>query len=112
MDARRGEVYAQAFDGALAALGEPRALAPEAAAQALVPPFRLVGSGAQLVRATLPEHAALTIRPARLDARAVALCAARRLAAGHRPIAGFEVGPLYLRAPDARPHAARLGAAT
>lgn len=112
IDARRGEVYVQAFDRALDPLGEPAALPPETAARRLEPPLRLVGSGAGLVRAALPEDAEATMEPAALDARAVATCAARRLAAGIRPIAGFAVCPLYLRAPDARPQAARVGTAT
>jgi tRNA threonylcarbamoyladenosine biosynthesis protein TsaB len=115
LDARRGEVYAQRFGPDLRPLpgpaGEPRAMPPqEAAASALatlipepiLAPLRLVGSGAHLIQAQLPAEVASVIETVQADARLVALCAARRLAAGERPIAGFAVRPLYLRAPDAR----------
>jgi hypothetical protein len=45
------------------------------------------------------------------DARLVALCAVRRLAAGERPVAGFAVRPLYLRPPDTRPPVPRMARA-
>ena len=50
----------------------------------------------------LPAGVPAVIDTVQVDARLVALCAARRLAAGERPVAGFAVRPLYLRAPDAR----------
>ncbi len=103
LDARRGEVYAQAFADDLRPLGEPTALPPEAAARSTRGPMVLVGSGARLVQAALPGDAESEILPVELDARAVALCAARKLRAGMRPAPGFTVRPLYLRAPDARP---------
>ncbi|HEX5080350.1 MAG TPA: tRNA (adenosine(37)-N6)-threonylcarbamoyltransferase complex dimerization subunit type 1 TsaB [Geminicoccaceae bacterium] len=112
IDARRGEVYAQRFGADLRPLpgpyGEPRALSPRAAAAlaTTVPtaaPLRLVGSGARLIQAQLPPGFPARCETVRPDARLVALCAARRLTAGERPVAGFAVRPLYLRAPDARP---------
>jgi tRNA threonylcarbamoyladenosine biosynthesis protein TsaB len=104
LDARRGQVYAQAFARGLAPLGPPRVVVPELAAAGLGGrPLRLVGSGAQLIALTLPAGGAVTIEPAELDARAVARCAARRLAQGRRPIVGTALKPLYLRPPDARP---------
>jgi tRNA threonylcarbamoyladenosine biosynthesis protein TsaB len=113
IDARRGEVYAQRFGSDLRPLpgprGEPRTLPPQDAAAWLAAdevagagPFRLVGSGAHLVQAQLPAEIATVLETVPADARLVALCAARRLAAGERPVAGFAVRPLYLRAPDAR----------
>jgi tRNA threonylcarbamoyladenosine biosynthesis protein TsaB len=112
IDARRGEVYAQRFGSDLRPLwgprGEPRALPPQDAAAWLADevagagPLRLVGSGAHLVQAQLPAEVATVLETVQADARLVALCAARRLAAGERPVAGFAVRPLYLRAPDAR----------
>lgn len=107
LDARRGEVYAQAFADDLRPLCEPVALPPEVAAQLARGPMVLVGSGARLVRAALPGDAEAEILPVELDARAVALCAVRKLGASAQPAAGFTVRPLYLRAPDARPQ--RLG---
>jgi tRNA threonylcarbamoyladenosine biosynthesis protein TsaB len=116
LDARRGEVYVQRFGPDLTplpgALGAPRALPPLAVAawvaadaKAGAGPLRLVGSGAQLVQAQLPGGFPAVVETVRADARLVALCAARRLAAGEQPVAGFAVRPLYLRAPDARPSA-------
>jgi tRNA threonylcarbamoyladenosine biosynthesis protein TsaB len=119
IDARRGEVYAQRFGPDLrplpGPLGAPRAMPPEdvaawVAADALAGagPLRLVGSGAHLVQAQLPAEVPALVETVQADARLVALCAARRLAAGERPVAGFAVRPLYLRAPDARPPAPLL----
>lgn len=103
LDARRGEVYVQRFGPDLAPLGQPRAVAPHEAAASVDGPVRLVGSGAPLIRALLPDDAPVVVETVRIDARLVARCAALRLAAGERPVAGFAVRPLYLRAPDARP---------
>jgi tRNA threonylcarbamoyladenosine biosynthesis protein TsaB len=113
LDARRGEVYAQRFGPDLRPLpgpgGEPRALPPQDVAAWLAAdvadaagPLRLVGSGAHLVQAQLPAAVTAVVETVQADARLVALCAARRLAAGERPVPGFAVRPLYLRAPDAR----------
>jgi tRNA threonylcarbamoyladenosine biosynthesis protein TsaB len=111
LDARRGEVYAQRFGPDLrplpGPLGEPRAMPPRAAAafavaEPLARPLRLVGSGARLIEAELPTGVATVVESVPVDARLVAFCAARRLAAGERPVSGFTVRPLYLRAPDAR----------
>jgi hypothetical protein len=71
-------------------------------------PLRLVGSGAPLIQAQLPAGVAAVIETVQPDARLVALGAARRLAAGERPVAGFAVRPLYLREPNARPPAPLL----
>jgi tRNA threonylcarbamoyladenosine biosynthesis protein TsaB len=111
LDARRGEVYAQRFGPDLrplpGRLGEPRAMTPReaaafAAVEPLAPSLRLVGSGARLIEAELPKDVAAVVEAVPVDARLVALCAARRLATGERPVSGFAVRPLYLRAPDAR----------
>jgi tRNA threonylcarbamoyladenosine biosynthesis protein TsaB len=106
IDARRGELYLQAFGPDLATLGEPRVAPPGDALEGLRPPLRVVGSGAPLVRAAarLPEHAIeLLDRP--LDARHVASRAVARIAAGEAPIPGPQLRPLHLRAADARPQA-------
>jgi tRNA threonylcarbamoyladenosine biosynthesis protein TsaB len=120
LDARRGEVYAQRFGPDLrllpGPLGEPRVMPPrEAAAYAvaepLARPLRLVGSGARLIETELPTGVATVVEAVPVDARLVALCAARRLAAGELPVSGFAVRPLYLRAPDARAPAPLLARA-
>ena len=119
LDARRGEVYAQRFGPDLkplpGPLGAPRAMPPQevaasvaAGALAGAGPLRLVGSGAHLVQAHLPDGVPAMVETVQADARLVALCAARRLAAGEQPVPGFAVRPLYLRAPDARPPAPLL----
>lgn len=93
VDARRGEVYAQAFVGD-APSGDPEALTLAAAldlARALGPAI-LVGSGAPLLAAACPA-AAVEALAAPTPAGLVA--AARR---ADRP-----ARPLYLRAPDATP---------
>ena len=109
LDARRGEVYAQRFAPDLSRLpgplGEPRAMPPHEAVAGIAGALRLVGSGARLIQAVLPESVASVVEAVRLDARLVARCAARRLAAGEQPVAGFAVQPLYLRQADARPQA-------
>jgi len=112
LDARRGDVYAQGFGADLkplpGVLGAPRAMPPQDAALAIASrvgsgPIHLVGSGADLVKALLPPKVPVMLETVRCDASLVARCAARRLAAGEGPVAGFAVRPLYLRAPDARP---------
>ena len=95
VDARRGLVYVQAFDGGQP-LGPPDILPIDAAAQRLrsLTGLTLVGPGAPLLAADLPL--------ARLEARAAPdLATLGRLAAVAEPVADLQ--PLYLRAPDARP---------
>lgn len=103
LDARRAQVYVQIFGHDLAALSEPRALAPENVTLAgLEPPIRLVGNGAALLRAALPDNLPVLQASVEVDALGVARRAIARLAAGERPVPGHAVQPLYLRAPDAR----------
>ncbi|HYM33584.1 MAG TPA: tRNA (adenosine(37)-N6)-threonylcarbamoyltransferase complex dimerization subunit type 1 TsaB [Candidatus Cybelea sp.] len=101
IDARRGEVYAQAFDGALRPL-KPPALLDYKSAAALPPvgPVALVGSGAYLLAAHLaPREVVPDAGPADPDPLAIAAVAARR----GIPAPGAPApAPLYLRAPDAR----------
>jgi len=93
VDARREQVYLQAFrDGS--ALSEPEALtAPDAAARlaGFGEGWRLVGSGAELLAARLPD----VVLVARTAPDPVAVA---RLAA----VSAAEARPLYLRAPDAK----------
>jgi tRNA threonylcarbamoyladenosine biosynthesis protein TsaB len=96
IDARRGQLYLQAFEDGRALMA-PDALelgtaAARVAEIAAGRPLTLVGSGAPLLAALAPAARLLT--PAGADARLVA-----RLAA-ERPL--VPARPLYLRAPDAR----------
>jgi tRNA threonylcarbamoyladenosine biosynthesis protein TsaB len=105
IDARRGQLYLQAFEDGRALMA-PDALSAEVAAARLAElsqgrPFTLVGSGAALLADFAPSA---TVIPAEgADARHVA-----RLAASRTP---GPLKPLYLRAPDAKlPAPARNGA--
>lgn len=95
IDARRGQVYVQAFRSG-ASLTLPEALSVEDAAaklRALGEPSLLVGSGARLLGEAFPG--------AELDARAGADAATlARLVAGAEPSGALR--PVYLRAPDAK----------
>jgi tRNA threonylcarbamoyl adenosine modification protein YeaZ len=97
LDAKRGEIYGQAF----AADGQPRADAradsAEAFAASLVPGEALAGSGAGLVAAAGAKaarivHEDAVVAPAALLALALAAPASR-----------VAPKPLYLRSPDAKP---------
>jgi tRNA threonylcarbamoyladenosine biosynthesis protein TsaB len=103
VDARRGQVYLQAFDHRLVALGPPRAAASaNPRLGALAAPVRLVGNGAVALSAALSDVASMVCESIEVDARSVARRALDRLAAGERPLDGRAVQPLYLRQPDAR----------
>ena len=104
LDARRGEIYLQAFDRHKRPRAAPAVMTPEQAAAGLGPgPLHLVGSGAPLLRAALPARRVAVLGSAELDACWVARCAARRLDGGEAPQPGHTLRPLYLRPPDARP---------
>jgi tRNA threonylcarbamoyladenosine biosynthesis protein TsaB len=96
VDARRDQVYLQAFEDGRALMA-PDALELGTAAARLAEiaagrPLTLVGSGAPLLAGLAPQASILT--PPGADARLVARLAAARPPAPARP--------LYLRAPDAR----------
>jgi tRNA threonylcarbamoyladenosine biosynthesis protein TsaB len=96
IDARRDQIYLQAFEDGRPLMA-PDALELGAAAARLAEiaggrPLTLVGSGAPLLAALVPHARVLT--PQGADARLVA-----RLAAARAP---GPARPLYLRAPDAR----------
>jgi tRNA threonylcarbamoyladenosine biosynthesis protein TsaB len=98
IDARRDQVYVQAFEGGRALMA-PDVLPVDTAAARLAElwpggPATLVGPGAALFAAVLPQ--ARLIERAAPDPAAVALLAAR----AHPPFPPPR--PLYLRAPDAR----------
>ena len=97
IDAKRGQVYLQVFDG-VASLMAPDVLPVETAAARLAElwrggPARLVGPGAALLAGVISEAEVLE--------RAAPDPAALAQLAGLRP-AGIPVRPLYLRAPDAK----------
>ena len=95
VDARRGLVYVQAFDGGQP-LSEPDVIPIAEAVRRLSPlkTLTLVGPGARLLADALPAAA--------IDARgAPDLAVLGRLAAS--AAATGVLAPLYLRAPDARP---------
>ena len=103
IDARRGQLYLQAFEDGRALMA-PDALTAEVAAARLAElsqgrPFTLVGSGAALLADFAPSAQVVAAEGA--DARHVA-----RLAAGRAP---GPLKPLYLRAPDAKLPASALG---
>jgi len=101
IDARRGEVYAQAFGPEFAPLCSPQLL-DVAAAACLLPeqPAVLVGSGALLLAPLLGERDVIAeaglINPDPVAIAAVALRGGPWSAEAPPPV------PLYLRAPDAR----------
>lgn len=96
IDARRGQIYGQAFEGGRALMA-PDAMTVETAAARLAEisqgrPLTLIGSGAGLLAEMVPGAEVVAAEGA--DARVVARLAAQRPAARLRP--------LYLRAPDAK----------
>jgi len=96
IDARRGQLYLQAFEDGRALMA-PDALTAETAAARVAElsqgrPCTLVGSGAPLLADLMPG--ARILSPQGADARHVA-----RLAAARDPA---PLKPLYLRAPDAK----------
>jgi tRNA threonylcarbamoyladenosine biosynthesis protein TsaB len=95
IDAKRGEVYAQAFDAAVVPLTDAAAVAVERAASAfrhaLASRFVLTGSGASLLGLD-----AQIIEVGRIDT----VLLARRLTAADP--ARYPPVPAYLRAPDAK----------
>lgn len=105
LDARRGEVYAQSFAAGGRPLGEIEAKAPALVADDLkTGAWRLAGSGARLVAEELAADLDVEIlETPPIDAGMVMLAATARLAAGETPSPGFDLQPLYIRAPDAVP---------
>ena len=100
LDARRGEVYVQAFDGCLEPLEPPAARAP---GDAVLPagPLVIAGSGAALVVAAMGEAGRdITAMDSALpDATVVAALAAGRFDPASPPP---PPEPLYLRGSGAR----------
>jgi tRNA threonylcarbamoyladenosine biosynthesis protein TsaB len=95
IDAKRGEVYAQAFDASVVPLTDAAAVAVESVTpsflKALVSPFVLTGSGVALLGLD-----ARIVEAGRLDAKLLA----QRMALADP--AQYPATPAYLRAPDAK----------
>jgi tRNA threonylcarbamoyl adenosine modification protein YeaZ len=100
IDARRGQVYFQVFDGARP-MAAPALLAIDAAAAAVPAGARLIGNGAPLLRAMRGELVLAGAPPAP-DIVTVGRLGGSRSAEAHPPT------PLYVRAPDAKPQGAPL----
>jgi len=113
LDARRGEVYAQTFSRDDRPFSAIEAGTPSAVAAGLETGcWRFAGSGAPLVAAVQgAEVDVRLIETPPIDAAAVALAAAARLAEGEAPALGRTLQPLYVRAPDAIPPAPLIQAA-
>ena len=117
LDAGRGRLYAQLFDGSLRALSEPEALAAEAlpdlVAAANGRPLIVAGSGQDAALAALTPG--IVARPAggplTPDARVLVACAAARAEVEPEPEGGVAAParPLYLREAGARPKARPAG---
>jgi tRNA threonylcarbamoyladenosine biosynthesis protein TsaB len=105
IDARRGEVFAAAWDGDGAELLAPRALAPDALADALRAlggAVSAVGDGAVRFRPEL-ERAGATVPPDGARAHRVGARALCRLGAAGEPARRDLLLPDYRRDPDAKP---------
>lgn len=106
LDARRGEVYAQAFDSQGAPVTDPAAIATDEILSVVPGATGLaVGTGVPLIWRRLSQHhpgwrTAETL--GQPDAAWVAELAARYVAAGGEFKTGQPPAPLYLRSPGAR----------
>ena len=99
VDARRGQVYAQYYDGLAGPVGAAGVLDIDAAARDVRPGDVLVGSGAPLVAEAAPcDRDAFTVRAPELQPHSLALA---RLAGRLEATAG-PLSPFYLRPPDAK----------
>ncbi|ABS65211.1 peptidase M22 glycoprotease [Parvibaculum lavamentivorans DS-1] len=104
-DARRNEVYLQAFSSLHVSLAGPQLVGlDDVAAHLPAGPLVLVGTGAQLLAECLKGRAGLRLSDARPqpDAAAVARIAMARLEAEGLEAFRTAPHPLYLRAPDAK----------
>lgn len=106
IDARRGEVYFQAFNADKKALCQPMALPVEAAYDSVcemidtsITDYRLIGGGAELLARSNPEFEAILDRDAATQPDLEHLC---RLSVDLDP-ACYIAKPIYVRPPDAKP---------
>ena len=98
IDARRGEIYVQAFEKGLVPLSAPQALSPYEAAQAYGSlGARIVGTGRKLLLDAMhPEHACIDGEQDYPNAADIAQSALGR-SEDEAPL-----NPLYIRPPDAK----------
>ena len=111
LDARRGEVYVQAFDPAGRPLGAAAVLAPPAAAQRLAAGATIAGSGAPLIAealSALGAGACLSAHDFRPGPDPIVIA---RLAAD-KTVTERPPAPLYLRPADAKPQHGALARQT
>jgi tRNA threonylcarbamoyladenosine biosynthesis protein TsaB len=102
LDAKRDEVYAQAFDAAGRPLWEPEAGPAAGFADRISVGMVLAGSGSRLVAASFPASTRIVHEDTAPDIAALV-----RLGLEAPPPSG-PPRPLYLRPPDARPQAAAM----
>ena len=104
VDARRGQLYAQAFSASGAALGEPATLTPEHLTSILPPPpVGLIGSGTALALPHLTASGVYAVAaPPWPEAARFGRLAFRRAPEARL---GAPPEPLYLRPPGAQPKA-------
>jgi tRNA threonylcarbamoyl adenosine modification protein YeaZ len=102
LDARRDEVYGQAFDADGLPLGQPEVAAPAEFAARLGPDVLLAGSGASIVAASLGGQAETRIVHRDTAADLASLIRLGLLA----PPPSAPPRPLYLRPADAKPQQA------
>jgi tRNA threonylcarbamoyladenosine biosynthesis protein TsaB len=101
LDAKRGEIYAQAFDGDGRALSEPEVGPAARFGSLLGDGMAIAGSGARLVRREVNSAGAIIHEESAPDIAAVVRLG---LAAATEPTGSPR--PLYLRPPDAKPQTA------
>ena len=107
IDARRGELYGQAFAADRTPLGRPAVLAVDRAARAVPPgPVAIIGSGTNQIMAALTAAGRDDARPAATPVDPDAVVVARLAQRRGPPADAGPVRPLYLRQPDAVPAAA------
>jgi tRNA threonylcarbamoyladenosine biosynthesis protein TsaB len=107
LETKRADLYVQPFDAALAPVGAPAAVMPEAlAAFAPKGPLLIAGDAAGRAAAALdePKRVAVSAAPGLPGAVAVAAIALRKLAAARSAGTALpRAEPLYLRAPSVTP---------
>ena len=103
LDARRGEVYVQRFTADRSPDGPPHAATPADAAAEVEARSWLVGTGGPLLMPHFEPGLVAGQAAIAPDAGGVARAAAAHLGRGVVPISGFQLTPVYLREPDARP---------
>jgi tRNA threonylcarbamoyladenosine biosynthesis protein TsaB len=100
IDARRGEVFAAAYDSASGLVAGPKALAPEAVGALADAGWLAVGDGAVRYRERIGA-AGLQVPPQDSPLHVVRAAAVCAIAVARAPTPGIRVAPDYVRRPDA-----------